>query len=181
MPITNTTHVDRVLIVLNPDGTLKGAHAEKLRRVADGATVLQETIMPAEPLTADMLAAVIPKQAALAAQVAALAAERDAAVAAKAQAEAALATAVDAPDEAGFAPLTAVQLRLGLLGAGITRQHIDAAIAAMPDALQREAASTTWEYSISYRRAHPLVSALGAALGLDAGRIDKLWRHAATL
>ena len=40
MPITRTAYPERILIVLNPDGTMKGAHQEAIETIADGAEVL---------------------------------------------------------------------------------------------------------------------------------------------
>jgi hypothetical protein len=78
--------------------------------------------------------------------------------------------------------ITAAQLRLALLGMGITAAMVEAAIDAMPGAeAQREAARIQWEYATSYQRDHPLVVALGAALGLTEAQIDNAWRGAAAL
>lgn len=94
--ITTTTFTERVLIVLNPDGTLRGAHAETLRRILDGASVLNETMLPAEPVSPEALAGVLPNQAALLsqnaallAQITSLTAERDTALSRVAALEAA--------------------------------------------------------------------------------------------
>lgn len=69
MALTQQTYVERILIVLNPDGTLKGAHQERLEAIVDGETVLSVKQLGAEPLDAQALANVLPDQAALAAQV----------------------------------------------------------------------------------------------------------------
>lgn len=63
------TYVERVLIVLNQDGTLKGAHQESLTRILDGDEVLMERQEAAQPLAADALAAILPDSAALLAEV----------------------------------------------------------------------------------------------------------------
>jgi hypothetical protein len=220
MPIETTAYTERVLIVLNPDGTFKGGHSEAVAISRDGATVLAVMQMPPVPLTEATLATVLaPASAALAAQVAALkatiaahVAEIAAANAARDQADAgraaaeqqrdAEAVARDAAateaaglraevarlnalltpmDAAGFPVLTAVQIRLGLLGAGVAPASVDAAIAAIPDAGQREAARAYWEYSTSYRRSHLLVASLAGALGLADAQVDALWRAAAEI
>lgn len=36
-----------MLIVLNPDGTIKGAHQESLRTIMDGDTQISVTMVPA--------------------------------------------------------------------------------------------------------------------------------------
>lgn len=85
------------------------------------------------------------------------------------------------PEPAPPAPwpeLTKLQLRLGLLSAGLTAAVVEAAIAKIADPDQRERAMIFWQDSTSYTRTHPLVAALGTALGLEADQIDALWRTA---
>ena len=78
--------------------------------------------------------------------------------------------------------ITARQLRLALLGLGLTGAQVEAAINAMPGTdMQREAARIEWEYATSYQRDHQLVAMLGAALGLTEAQIDSAWMEAATL
>jgi hypothetical protein len=78
--------------------------------------------------------------------------------------------------------ITARQLRLALLGLGMKGAQVEAAIAAMPGTEdEREAAMIEWRHASSFRRNHPLVAALGAALGLNAAQIDEAWRAAAAL
>lgn len=74
------------------------------------------------------------------------------------------------------------QLRLALLGLGITNTQVEAKIATMPGTpAQREAALIEWQDALTYRRDHPLVVMLGAALGLTEAQIDNAWQGAATL
>ena len=78
--------------------------------------------------------------------------------------------------------LSARQLRLALLGLGLTGAQVEAKIAAMPGTpAQREAAMIEWEYATTYQRDHQLVAMLGAALGLTTAQIDDAWMGAATL
>jgi hypothetical protein len=78
--------------------------------------------------------------------------------------------------------ITAAQLRLALLGMGMTGAQVEAAIDAMPGTdMQREAARIQWEYATTFLRQHPLVVALGAALGLTEAQIDDAWKEAATI
>ena len=78
--------------------------------------------------------------------------------------------------------ITARQLRLALLGLGLTGAQVEAQIATMPGTdTTREAARIEWEYATSYQRDHPLVVALGAALGLTEAQIDNAWREASSL
>lgn len=78
--------------------------------------------------------------------------------------------------------INAAQLRLALLGLGMTGAQVEAAIDAMPGTdMQREAARIQWEYATTYQRTHPLVIALGAALGLTETQIDNAWMEASML
>lgn len=72
------------------------------------------------------------------------------------------------------------QARLALLGAGLLSQ-VDAAIDAIADPAQREAARIAWEYRPQVHRNSQLVLSLGAALGLTNEQIDELFRQAAGL
>lgn len=85
MTISKDVYIERVLIVLNPDGTIKGAHSEAMETIRDGDVVMASRMLPAKPVTGDELATVLPDQAALLAQVQSLSsqlatatAERDA-------------------------------------------------------------------------------------------------------
>ena len=77
MSIQKTSYIERVLIALHPDGSIKGAHQESLLVVKDGETVLSTTQLGAVGLTAEALALALPAQGALLAQLAAVTAERD--------------------------------------------------------------------------------------------------------
>jgi len=78
--------------------------------------------------------------------------------------------------------ITARQLRLALRGLGLTGAQVEAAIAAMPGSdMEREAALIEWEYATTFQRQHPLIVAIGAALGMTDAQIDAAWLHAATL
>jgi hypothetical protein len=64
------SYVERVMIVLNPDGSLKAAQGERLERYFnEEGGVTGEIIYPAEPLDAEALAKVLPDRAALLAEV----------------------------------------------------------------------------------------------------------------
>ncbi|MCA3431524.1 MAG: hypothetical protein INF71_18120 [Roseomonas sp.] len=87
------------------------------------------------------------------------------------------------PPAQPFVPaITARQLRLALLGLGLTGAQVEAKIATMPGTpAQREAAMIEWEYATTYQRDHSLVVMLGAALGLTEAQIDNAWQGAATI
>lgn len=95
------------------------------------------------------------------------------------QITAALATAEQTRLRAHLPGITARQLRLWLHGAGLLEQ-IPALIAALPEP-QRTTAQIEWEFSSDYQRDHPLVTQLGAALGMTSADMDLAWRQAAGL
>ena len=80
-----------------------------------------------------------------------------------------------------FSNLSPRQLRLGLLAAGVTGAMVDAAISAIPDPVAREATQIDWEYAIIYDRRHPMIDALGKALGMSSAQIDDMWRAASRI
>lgn len=79
-----------------------------------------------------------------------------------------------------LAPLTARQLRLGLLKINIKPADVAAAIAALPADL-RDQAEIEWDYASEYRRDHQLIATLGEYFGLSAAQIDTAWRDAMAL
>lgn len=184
MALTKTTRVERVLIVLDMDGSLKGAHAESLTTISDGDIVLAVTQEPAAPLTAQALAGVLPDRAALLAQVQALTVERDAALASRAQAEQErdqLAAQVAAVQGAGASvdgvpvAVTRLQAKMALYSAGLL-DDADAIIA------QADGVTTLfWREAATFERSHPLIASLGAQLGLTSEDIDALFVAAAQL
>lgn len=75
-----------------------------------------------------------------------------------------------------FVPsLTPRQIRLGLLGAGITESMVDTALAG--DA----AGIIEWKFATVYLRDHPLIAALAGSFGLTTEQVDALWTEAAQL
>ena len=71
------------------------------------------------------------------------------------------------------------QARLALLGRGVLGQ-VDAAIDSLPSP-DSEAARIEWDYSSVVARNSPLVTMMGAALGLDEDALDELFITAARL
>ena len=71
------------------------------------------------------------------------------------------------------------QARLALLGRGVLGQ-VDAAIDALPSP-DSEAARIEWDYSSVVARNSPLVTMMGAALGLESAALDELFITAARL
>lgn len=59
MTMTQTSYVERLVIVLNADGTLKGAHSESLETIANDGTTIVERMLDAEPITAAQIATLL--------------------------------------------------------------------------------------------------------------------------
>ena len=76
--------------------------------------------------------------------------------------------------------VTMRQARLALLGAGHL-VGVDAAIAAIPDDMQRQAAQIEWEYAQTVDRNAPFTQTLATALGLSDADLDALFTAAAAL
>lgn len=85
----------------------------------------------------------------------------------------------DTPDpREDWTPLSARQLRLGLLANGFTTAQVAAVIDGMPDGADKEKAKIEWEYATQFNRTHPLIASVGVALGLSAEQIDTMWNEA---
>lgn len=78
------------------------------------------------------------------------------------------------------AVVTMRQARLALLGAGHLA-GVDAAIAAITDDMQRQAAQIEWEYAQTVDRNAPFTQTLALALGLSDADLDALFTAAAAL
>ena len=78
------------------------------------------------------------------------------------------------------ARVTRRQARQALLLAGLLDQ-VPAAIAAIPDPIQRGMAEIEWADSTEFHRDRPLLIGLGQALGLDSAAMDALFIKAAKL
>lgn len=84
------------------------------------------------------------------------------------------------PTTSPLQPLSARQLRLGLLKIGIKPSQVDAAIAGLPEE-QKEAAEIEWTYASQYQRDHYLIGLLAASFGLTEEAVDAAWRDAQAL
>ena len=76
--------------------------------------------------------------------------------------------------------VTMRQCRLALLRAGLL-DDVDAAIAAIPDPVQRTAAQIEWEYAQTVDRNSPFTQQMAAGLNLTAEQLDALFTQAAGL
>lgn len=72
-------------------------------------------------------------------------------------------------------PLQRRQLRLGLLGLGITDAAVMAAINKIEDATERASALIDWQDADEYNFEHPLVTRLMASVGLNAETAASAW------
>lgn len=82
---------------------------------------------------------------------------------------------------AAMPSLTARQLRLGLLNAGISPSTVTATIGGMPAGPEKDKAQIEWEYATTFNRTHPLIANVGGALGLTDNEIDGMWLGAINL
>lgn len=87
-----------------------------------------------------------------------------------------------APPPATLVPqaVTRRQARQALLLADLL-DDVPIAIEAIPDLTARRMAQIEWEDSLEFVRSRPLVIQIGAALGLDAAALDRLFLTAAGL
>jgi hypothetical protein len=65
------------------------------------------------------------------------------------------------------------QCRLALLSAGYLAQ-VESALSALPSP-QKEAALIEWEYATEVQREHPMILAIGQAIGLTDAQLDDLF------
>jgi hypothetical protein len=90
-------------------------------------------------------------------------------------------------DDAGVSPqlptmtVSARQVRLWLVAAGVSLAAVDAAIDGIADAAQREMVRVEWEYAPYVERSHPMLVPLAAALGLTEQQIDVAFAEAAMI
>lgn len=164
-----TGYIERVLIVLNGDGSIKGVAAYDERGSA--APLTPEALIKALPDHAVLLArmdaadAEAVKAAMLQRQLDDMTAERDAL-----QSKAGDTKAV-AP-EYSVSPL---QAKMALLNAGLL-DEVEATVANSSRDVQ-----LAWTNAQSFERNSPLIASLSSALGLSAQQIDDLFALAATL
>ena len=76
--------------------------------------------------------------------------------------------------------VTMRQARLALLQAGLL-SSVQAALQAIPDEMQKQAALIEWEFAATVDKGSPWVTNLAAALGLTAEALDALFLAASQL
>lgn len=77
--------------------------------------------------------------------------------------------------------VTARQIRLWLVSHGIGLAAVEAAIDAIPEAMQRDMVRVEWEYAPYVERTHAMLVPLAAALGMSEAQVDQAFREAAAL
>ncbi len=82
---------------------------------------------------------------------------------------------------ASMPPLSARQLRLGLIANGITLASVQTAVDGIADPTAREIAQVEWEYATTFERTHSLISQIGTALNLTPEEIDTMWSASISL
>ena len=82
---------------------------------------------------------------------------------------------------AALPPLTARQLRLGLIANDIMPSQVQGALEAMVAGTDRERALVEWEYASSFERGHHLIATVAASLGLTDEQVDAMWLSSLTL
>lgn len=72
------------------------------------------------------------------------------------------------------------QIRIALLNQGITASMIESSLNSLEEP-QKSIALIEWEYATEFKRNHPLVPGVAAALGWNDEQLDDLWAYAITL
>jgi hypothetical protein len=77
--------------------------------------------------------------------------------------------------------VSARQIRLWLVAAGVSMATVDAAIDSIPDQATRDAVRVEWEYAPHVERTHAWLVPMAAALGFTEQQIDQAFREAVNL
>jgi hypothetical protein len=77
--------------------------------------------------------------------------------------------------------VSARQIRLWLVGHGVSLHAVEQAIDGIADQTQRDMVRVEWEYAPYIERRHPMLVPLAAALGLDEAAVDAAFVEAAQL
>jgi hypothetical protein len=77
--------------------------------------------------------------------------------------------------------VSARQIRIWLVRSGISLASVDAAIAAIPDQLERDSVQVEWEFAPYVERTHPMLVPLAAALGLTEADVDQAFIEASVI
>lgn len=196
MPLETQTYLSEIMIRFNANSEVTGAHKVTISQVIDtddNNKVIAQRGANTVPLSSNDLQTVLdPVNGALVEQVNILTTERDEALANAASLESkdaeiaslqaqitSLQNQLNPPVQ--YKPLSAVQIRMGLLTNGIKESDVDTVIAAMPEGEEKDAAKIKWEKSDEYHRDNPLIEQIGTALGLSEEQINTMWKAAEEL
>lgn len=83
--------------------------------------------------------------------------------------------AIPAAADAEFKPLPRKRLLFGLIALGKSESDVGAAIAAIPDASQRELMRIEFENTTAFHRYHPLMVTMLALLNVEPAAADVAW------
>jgi hypothetical protein len=77
--------------------------------------------------------------------------------------------------------ISARQVRLWLMGRGVSLSSVEAAIDSIEDPILRDSTRVEWEYAPYIERNHPMLAPLASNLGLSEQNIDEAFVEAALL
>jgi hypothetical protein len=163
MTITKDDHLYEIMLRLNPDGSVRGAHQVSLERLMDGETVISEREMPAIAIDPDDIAGLIGANSAeMIAQITRLQTERDDAVSALEAAESRIAE-LTASVDGGSRRIAGAYFRSAL----IEMELIDTVRAAITDPVKLELFNTATEFNDQDAD----VKAIATALDIDLSAV----------
>jgi len=185
MTPTVTSYVERVTIVLNPDGSVKGAMQESLQTIADTSvtppTILQAQMLPAVPIAPATLAAVLPAQASALSQVSTLQQQVTTLTAELATATTSLATATSQLAAFQSQPAPGPACYLWQLETVMTPAQWSATAAAVA-ALNNPSVTAFFKSGTNLIPANSTtLQALGQAIGLTPAQVTALVVQASTI
>ena len=183
MAITDTSRVERVVIVLDPaTSKFKGAHEERLREIRDGDDILSAQYLPASSVSEQALASILPASASLLAQLQAatdVIAEKNARIDDLERQVTDLSAQLIAMSQGG-SPVSTIsnyQAREALKAAGLFAAVNHAVTQAGVDSRLYNA----WEYAPTWRRDSAFLVDMARSLGLSNEQVDSLFAVALSI
>lgn len=168
-----TQYTERILIVLNPDASIKGIAIDDLQLI-DGVAVKQMQVAAesiTNPTVVTLLGEIGVSTATevllLRSHVATLTADKATLAARVAELEGQLSSGVD--EDGVPIAITPLQGRLALKHANLLAAVEGAILAANGET------QIWWEYATLWHRSHPLLNTLATSLGLSSEQVDELF------
>jgi hypothetical protein len=90
------------------------------------------------------------------------------------------ATEIQSAEAPKISDVTPRQIRMALLGVGITESMIDSVINGLPSPT-KEAAMIAWKFSTAFQRNNPLIPIVAQMINYNSSQLDDLWKLASTL